>query len=255
MTGAARWGVAALAGLAAFALAAPARAGRSHFGWLRATEVVPERTVELETWILEENGVGDDQTVDDTPDETAIWWTTVVGITDQIELGVPIELRHLQAADTDGQTFLYGFGAEVRWRLVSPDPVEAGPVAPALRLGLHRLVNQRSRTRGDAGLTVGFDLGPRIHAAADVGATWIVGDGESIFELTPAAGVSVLVAGDLRAGVEAYAEAAFGGTEADWIAAGPNVAWTYGRFWLTAALPFGLTGIGTAPRINWAVAF
>lgn len=253
MTAAARWtALAVLAGLTA--LAASADAGRSHFGWVRATEVLPERAVELETWILEENGVGSDNDPVPTPDETAVWWSAVVGITDRIELSVPVEVRH-QDDEEGGFTLLYGFGAEVRWRLVSPDPVEAGPVAPALRLGVHRLVNQRSRTRSDAGLTMGFEVSARIHAAVDLGATWIVGDGESLFELTPAAGVSVRVIGDLRVGVEAYAEAAFDDSEVDWLAVGPNLAWTHGRFWLTAALPFGVIDISTAPRLNWGVAF
>jgi hypothetical protein len=232
-----------------------AGAGRTHFGWLRGADVVPERAVELETWIFEKNGVGDDGEVDEVPDETAVWWTAVVGITDRIELGLPIEIRHTQVGDTDGLTLLYAAGAEVRWRLVSPDPVEAGPLAPALRIGVHRLINARSRTRGDAGLAIGADLGSRVHAAVDLGATWIVGEGESLFELTPAAGVSIRIIDELRVGAEAYSEVALRGQERDWLAAGPNLAWTHGRFWMTAALPIGLIDISTAPRINWAVAF
>jgi hypothetical protein len=138
---------------------------------------------------------------------------------------------------------------------VSPDPVEAGPFVPAVRLGLHRLVNARDRSRGDAGLVLGLDLGERVHAAADFGVSWVVGEGESILELTPAAGVSFEVLEQLRVGGEVYAEVAFGGTELDWLAAGPNLAWTHGRFWITAAVPIGVIDIGAAPRINWAVAF
>jgi len=250
--------LAAAASVLAVAWPRAARAGRTHFGWVRATEVVPQRTVELETWILEKNGVadGDDgANGEQTRDETAVWWTTIVGITDQVELSVPVQLRHFEVGDAEGQTLFYGFGAELRWRLVSSDPVEAGPVAPTLRAGVHRLVNQRSRTSADGGVALGLELG-RVHAALDVGATWTTGgDEDSIVELTPAAGISVRVFGDLRMGAEAYGEATFGGPGADWVAVGPNMAWTHGRFWISAALPIGLVDVSTAPRINWAVAF
>ena len=237
------------------AAAGPARAGRSHFGWVSATEVVPERGVELETWILERNGIGDDDEMDTTPDETAIWWTTVVGITERIELAVPIEIKSLHGGGAGDDTLLYGFGAEARWRLVSPDVEQAGPVAPALRLGFHRLVNQRDQVRANAGFAIGADVGERVHLAADVGAVSVVSEDDATFEVRPAAGVSVLVHEQLRLGGEVYGEFGLRGDDGEWIAAGPNLAWTHGRFWITAAFPIGLIDIRAAPRINWAVAF
>ncbi len=238
---------------------APVRAGRSPFAWVHATEVVPERSVELETWILEENGVADSgqesDPAGDVPDLTALWWSTVLGITDRIEISLPIEIRHLQTGSTGGSTILYGYGAELRWRLVSPDPVEAGRFAPQLRAGVHRLINARNRTRSDAGFALGVDLAPRVHAAADIGATWIAGSGKPFFELTPAAGVGILVFDQLSVGAELIAEITLRGDETDWLAAGPSVAWTHGRFWIAAALPIGIIDIRTAPRVNWAVAF
>ncbi|HWM85804.1 MAG TPA: hypothetical protein VNO33_08195 [Kofleriaceae bacterium] len=242
-----RWIIAALASAALALTAGAASAGRSHFGWLRATEVLPERGVEMETWLFEKNGVGDAE-----ESETILWWMTVVGITDQLELAVPVELRHRAAGD---ETLLYGFGAELRWRLVSPDPVEAGPFAPAVRLGVHRLISARDRVRGEAGAGLGVDLGSRVHLATDVGATWTVGEDDSAAELQPAAGVSVRLVDQLRAGAEVYAEIVLDGDGVDWIAAGPNLAWTHGRFWISAALGIGIIDIEVAPRVNWAVAF
>jgi hypothetical protein len=254
-----RWTTRIATAAAAATLAAgagSAHAGRSHFGWVPATEVVPERGVELETWILERNGVGEDDEVDTTPDETSIWWTTVVGITDRVELAVPIEIKSLHGAGSGGATLLYGFGAEARWRLVSPDREEAGPVAPALRVGFHRLINQRDRVRASAGFGLGADVGERVHMAADVGAVSVMSEDDASFELRPAAGVSLRVLEQLRVGGEVYAELTLrGDDEGDWVAAGPNLAWTHGRFWITAAFPVGVIDIRAAPRINWAVAF
>src|SRR5215207_9366273 len=60
--------------LAVAMLAIPhtASAGRTHFAWLYGTDIVPERGVELETWILEENQEGDTK-----KSETAFWWGPV----------------------------------------------------------------------------------------------------------------------------------------------------------------------------------
>ncbi|HKE20181.1 MAG TPA: hypothetical protein VKB80_35145, partial [Kofleriaceae bacterium] len=236
--------------------AGAARAGRTPFGWGRATEVVPERGVELETWVFEKNGMkpkGDADGQERVPDETTLWWMTVIGLTDHIELAVPVELRHLQVGDTGGDTLLYAFGAEARARLVSPDPIEAGPFAPVLRLGVHRLVNARKKTRTEGGFALGIDMGPRVHAVLDVGATWIAGDGESDLSLTPAAGISIELVGQLRAGGEVYGELTLDGKEPEWLAAGPNLAWTHGRFWISGAMAIGIIDINAAPRINWGV--
>lgn len=246
-----RWSI-AIAVVVAAAGARTGHAGRTHFGWLRAAEVVPQRGVEIETWLVERNGIADG--ADRAPDETLVWWWAVVGITDQLELGLPVQIRHQKQGD-DGTTELVGYGAELRYRLVSPDREEAGPIAPALRLGAQRLVGQRRRVRTDGGAVLGIDLGDRVHAAVDVGVTWITGEGRPTVELTPAAGLSVRVAEELRLGAEAYAELSARGPGPDWVAVGPSLSWTHGRFWLSASLPIGVLNADTAPRLNWAVAF
>src|SRR5205823_10500901 len=112
---------------AAVAAPTPAHAGRSRYGWLYDTETNGERNVEIESWISEENGKGT------PPSEETLWWFgPVIGLTDRIDLALPIEIAFGTEGMTSG-TNLQRFGAEVRWRLTNPDPVERGPVAVLLR--------------------------------------------------------------------------------------------------------------------------
>src|SRR5262245_38460466 len=119
------------------AAAVPAQAGRSHYGWLYGSEVGPERGVELETWIFERNGRGDADT-----EETSVWWAPVIGVTDHIELAIPIETEwNDHGGESPPTTQLVRWGAEVRWRPQSIDPVEAGPLTTLLRAGVKRVVS------------------------------------------------------------------------------------------------------------------
>src|ERR1041385_7714307 len=68
------------------AAASPARAGRSHFAWSYGTDIIPERGVEIESWILEENQKGGAHT-----GETAFWWGPVMAFTPHIELAISAE--------------------------------------------------------------------------------------------------------------------------------------------------------------------
>src|ERR1044071_8577310 len=111
---------------------AVAHAGRTRFGWLYDTETVPERGVELETWMLEEDGKGSPPV-----DESSLWWARVSGVTDGVELAFPLEVSF--AGDAMGsRTDLSRFGAEIRWRLTSPDPAESGPFSALVRLAAKR---------------------------------------------------------------------------------------------------------------------
>src|SRR5918996_52425 len=97
-----------------------ARAGRSGFAWFFDSEVVPERGVELETWVIDENSLGDDDR-----DTTRVQWQPAVGVTDRLELALPVELDFIELDDpmVGGAPQLPKYGAEVRWRLVAQDPV------------------------------------------------------------------------------------------------------------------------------------
>ena len=245
---------AALAATVFLALAGgDARAGRSGFAWFFDTEVVPERGVELETWIIDENGLGDRNV-----DTTRVLWQPTVGVTDRLELALPVEVDYIEIDDPmiGGDTRLAHYGAELRWRLASPDRIESGPVVPLVRFAARRLATARERVRGEGDLVVSAELGTCWRAVIDVGAIGESGTGEDTFAFRPGAGINALVVGELRLGVEAFASFRVdddGST--DWMVAGPNLAWTHGRFWLAATFGVGLFGIDTAPRINWAVAF
>ena len=229
----------------------PAHAGRSRFGWLFDTETIPQRGVEVETWYLEEDGKGDPDV-----DESKVLWQPVIGVTDRLELAFPLELafeRETNAADTA----LERFGAELRWRLTDPDPVERGPFAPLLRLGAKRLIGERDLLRLEANVVLSLDAGP-VHLAMDLGAVGEVDpiEGTALYEARPGAGASVRVIGELRLGAEFYGEIGLGDHPGvDWYSLGPNVAWTHGRFWLSGSFPIGLKNIDAAPRVNLAIAF
>lgn len=245
-------GPAALAVLLAGGLlcaGSPALAGRSHYGWLDGTEVVPERGVELETWLQELDNVGPL-----ARDESALWWAAVVGLTDQLELALPLELSWQRAGAVPGTTQLDRWGAEARYRFVSSDPVEAPPWVPMLRVALKREIDERKAVLAEVEASLSYQRGC-WHAQANLGAKHLFRSGEDSLVLRPALGVSAAVWGELRLGAEGIASLAAHGAGVDWVAAGPNLAFTHGRFWLAASLPIGLSEIDAAPRVRWGIAF
>jgi len=58
------------------------------------------------------------------------------------------------------------------------------------------------------------------------------------------------VTGALRLGGELHAELSFDATRQSWAVIGPNLAWARSRYWLAAALDFGIHQITAAPRFN-----
>ena len=65
------------------ARSASVQAGRRLLAWPYDTETLPQRGVEIEQWISEE------AEVDDGNVEAWLWFSPVVGITDEIELALP----------------------------------------------------------------------------------------------------------------------------------------------------------------------
>jgi len=243
-------GVLSLAAAAVIsAVPGAAGAGVTPYGWLYGTDVIPERGAEIQTWIAEENGKA-------SPADrrnTALWWGAVIGITDRLELALPVELLWREEGGGAPELALRRYGVEARYRFVSQDPVEAPPLAPLVRVAVKRDVLVRDRVRAEADVVASYRAG-RVHALVDLGVTGDLGR-TSHFELHPGAGVSVEIAGELRLGAEAYAELSLDDEAEGWAAVGPNLAWTHGRFWLAAAFGIGVYQIDTAPRVVWGLLF
>jgi hypothetical protein len=239
--------------LIAVLAAAPgeAHAGRTFYGWLYGSEVMPERGVELQSWITEENFDGRAETN----------WLVgpQVGITDQLELGMPLEIDWERVDPTMGMpgfvaTKFSRFGVEARYRFVTQDPVDAPALAPLVRVGVKRLIGNRDGVRPEADLVVSYETGI-VHVLVDLGFVAEIDSDDQTYKFRPGAGVSFLAVEDLRFGAEVFAELSSEG--GSWVIAGPNLAWTHGRFWLSSAFGIGLVQdrIKSAPRIQWGIAF
>ncbi len=223
--------------------AAPAHAGRTHFGWLYGSEVIPERGVEIENWIVEENKKGDEKS-----DETSFWWGPVVALTQHLEFAISAE-----AADETSGVHFTRWGGEVRYRPQSPDPIDAGPFTTLFRVGAKRLIQERAGVRGEADIVATYAAG-RAVMSLDLGGIFQRVPGDNEVEFRPGAGVSVHVANDFRLGVESYGELIVKGEGTSWLVVGPTASFTHGRFWGAATLGIGVFGIRDAPRLTFGVA-
>jgi hypothetical protein len=234
--------------------ATQAHAARRLLAWTFDTETLPERGVELEQWLSEDAGENGANSWD-------LFWSVEIGITDQISLSLPITWRW-----ADGQgTNIYEYGADLRWRMVTSDPVMAPKIVPLLRLAVLRplVKGERNAIALEGNLVLSTDVIPHVHVILDSGVRYEDGDTEGAsvegnFKL----GASVGVGPELRVGATVWANAVFKGAPGDngWLSAGPDVSWTHGRFWLTAGIQFGITsGDMTSPvyqpRVAWGVLF
>jgi hypothetical protein len=225
-----------------------AHAGRSFYGWFYGTEVMPERGVELQTWIFEENDRYGTHTK-----ETDWWIGTVVGVTDQLELTLPIEMEWL--ADTTRTTFtLRRFGLEARYRFASQDPAEAPPLVPLIRAAVKRDISVRDLVRLEAEGTLSYDVGA-LQAVADLGFVAEITPSATHSQVRPGVGLSLRATSELRVGAEVYSELSFNSQSESWAVVGPNLSWTHGRFWFSGAFGIGVYHVKTAPRVMWGIAF
>ena len=238
--------------IAAAILLAPgiASAGRTPFGWLFGTEVMPERGAEIQTWITEEN------TKDPDAHENTWGLQALIGVTDQLELAFPIEFVWLDADATSPSTVWKRYGVEARYRFVSGDPVDAPPFAPLARIAVKRDVTARNTTIVEANLVGSTTTATgSVLALVDLGIVAAISPDDQAFEARPGAGVSFQVHGDLRLGAEVFAHLSFKDSAGRWVAAGPNLAWSHGRSWVSAAFGIGLYQISTAPSLQWGIMF
>jgi hypothetical protein len=239
-----------------------AHAGRNFYGWLSDTDVMPERGVEIQSWTFEENH-------DDTDGGRSFtgWGASpYIGITDQLELQLPIEFEWFGKTGAGAGTAFTRWGGELRYRMVTNDPENRPPFAPLVRIGVNRIIRDRDVAELNVGLSGSYEQGI-VHALADVN---FIGDVDfhddamdttdgSEFAVRAGAGVSVEVYDDIRLGAELFAHVGLSepamGNEKTWVIAGPGASWTHGRFWLSAMYGIGVANIGTAPRVQWGIAF
>ncbi len=243
----------AISGVVALVLvSAPgtAHAGRTFYGWLYGTEVVPERGVEITNTIDEENGFAG---------AADVHWTTwgfsaEVGVTDQLTIAFPMDFVWGDSAVSEPSFSFSQFGIEARYRLVSSDPVDAPPFAPLLRLGVKRDVLARDTLVVEADVVASTTTeSGSVHALVDVGYVGnFLGD-KTEHEIRPGAGVSFKVVGDLRLGAEVFASINVDNADDRYVAVGPNAAWTQGRMWVSASFGIGVYQIETAPRAVWGI--
>lgn len=231
-----------------------AHAGRSFYGWLYGTEVLPERGVELQTWILETNGK-----YGKSSDTSSIWWGPLIGVTDQLELSLPVEMLWQSGDAAEGMTpspsFTFQrFGLEARYRLAPSDPVEAPAFVPLISAAVKRDVTIRNAVIVEADAVASYDVGA-VQALIDVGVFGELKSSGGDWSLRPGAGVSVAVTSELRLGAEAYVDLSFDSASDSWAIVGPNLAWTHGRFWLSGSFGIGVYHVTTAPRVMWGIAF
>jgi len=232
------------------ALSASAEAGRSQYAWLYGAEVLPEKSVEIQQWVYERNGL-----VDNTTKDTALWWGVLVGITDQLELVIPIELLWRRVDGADPDFTIEKYGVELRYRFTKLDSENPDGFAPVVRIAAKRDVNNRDTTVAEGDFILAYQSG-RFQVQLDFGVIAQIND-EPKIELHPAVGISVAVKKGLWFGVEGIAVVNLDRdlNKRDWAGVGPGMSWTSGRFWLSASFPIGIHQINTAPRFIWGVLF
>lgn len=228
-----------------------ASAGRTQYGWLFGTEVMPERGAELQTWVTEENGA------DKVDYHDTVWGVqALIGITDQLELALPVDLVWFDSDVSDPRFTWRSYGVEARYRFVSADPVDAPPFAPLARVAVKRDVVARDPLVAEANLVASTTTpSGSVMGLVDLGVVGRFTREDAAFELRPGLGVSFQVYGDLRLGAEVFAHLSIDEAADRWVAAGPNLAWSHGRTWVSAAMGIGLYQIKTAPALNWGIMF
>ena len=214
---------------------------------------MPERGAEIQTWISEENDVGPENHARETD-----WWIgPAIGITDQLELVLPVQVswtREGTGTMTTAHTALDNYGVELRYRMVTQDPVDAPPFAPLIRVAIKRDVTHPDALQPEADIVGSYEDGI-FHRLVDLGAVVNVSSNTTHVEFHPGAGVSIEVVESLRLGAEVIASLTPDDNYANWVAAGPNMAWSHGRSWISASFGVGLKDIKDTGRLQWGIAF
>ncbi len=238
----------AVVGLLLVSTTPSADAGRTPFAWSYGTDIVPERGTEVETWIFEENGEGDIK-----ENETAFWWGPVMALTPHLELVVPIEAEYKDDKMGNAGPQFTRWGGEVRYRIQSPDPIDAGPFATKFRVAAKRLITDRGGYQLEGDVIASYQTGP-LFTLVDLGVVTERGSDKKESQVRPSGGISIRATKELRLGLEGYGELNFEGDGTDWFVVGPSIALTSGRFWGAATYGIGVFGIRDAPRVTLGLA-
>ena len=215
---------------------------------------MPERSVELQNWTGEKNKFELDDAGVLTRSESVWGVAPFIGITDQLELNLPLDIVWGKTDGMGGNTALFDYGAELRYRFVTMDPEEVPPLAPTARFGVKRMVLNRDVLRSEVGFATTYDAGS-VLLAVDVQLAGNFTRDDQHFESLAGAGVSVLAVGDLRVNAEFISLISLDDKGTSWAAVGPGMSWTHGRFWVSAMYGIGVYQIKDAPRMQWGIAF
>ena len=251
------WLLGLVAFLGASVVALPdAEAGRRPFIWVWDTEVLREREIEMEQWIWE---------VDRDKKHAAwLWWAPVLGVTDRLELAIPLEgvttwgaKPGATAADPEvweTSTRIARYGVELRWRLADNDPEDAGPFVPLLRVAVKRDLGPKLAWLLEGNVVASYDRGS-LHTAVDLGVFHSIGNAWGGTWLSYAGGVTYGARDGLRIGGEVFGEVGISSGWNSFTMVGPDIAWTHGRTWLTFGCLIGVTehAANWMPRILWAI--
>jgi hypothetical protein len=252
---AARW-AAVVACIVGLAWASPAQAGRRPFTWTYDTEIVPKGDVELEQWLWSRSRAPD---FPQQPSVYWVWWGPVFGLSQRLELALPFQVRSSRSV-----TALDSFEADLRFRLFPRGDERA--FQPLVRLAWHQAIHTANPSRVDLELVGSYQLEGGLRAVlnlgSQVGIPALRGDEGPVRVLgTYSAGVAYpLIPDELQVSLESLGEVPVSGLEQKpHLFIGPNVAWTFGRTWVTVGTLVGLTGLYPETprfmsRLIWAVA-
>jgi hypothetical protein len=238
------------------AVPATAHAGRTFYGWLQDTQVMPERGAEIQTFISEENYQGPDTTPPSKDHNTTWWLAPAIGINDQLELALPVQFVWDHVDGAAPHTNFLSYGAQIKYRFVTSDPVDAPDFVPAIRATIDRVViGSRDHWVPEVDLIGSYQTGI-VHAVVNAGVVGDVSPDDQHFEGHGGAGVSIETIEDLRVGAELFADVSLdSNTTGTWVVIGPNISWSHGRSWLSASYGIGIYQIRDAPKLNWGIAF
>jgi len=253
---------------AALLCSASAVAGQRPFIWNYDTEVVPEGDVELEQWLWAMGRAQDTTGQYPNAGTYYVWWGPVVGIGQHLELALPFEI--FDPADEYAQ--LEFVSVDARWRI--RPRIETGGFQGLVRLAYLHSTTAAEDWYSHLQLDLVGSWGERKepHLALDVQGSL---DWNGTRGLTESGYADLGFSWPLANGEFQIGGEFFGQWVHPWVPAwnnapgffgppkfqpfvGPDLAWTHGRFWLTAGVLLGLDPGSLQPRwmprVVWAVA-